>query len=592
MRVLRSGRSAAASAGVRRLGIGLAALVTVFVVGTRGTQDAVANGDTRTLTLYHNNTKESLTVTFRRNGQYDSNALDQLNWFLRDWRRSETTKMDPRLFDTVWEVYREVGASEPVQVNSAYRSPNTNAMLRRRSSAVAKNSQHMQGKAMDFYISDASTAQLRAIGMRLQRGGVGYYPNAYTPFVHLDVGSVRSWPRMTRDQLARIFPDGKTVHIPADGRPMEGYQEARAEVLARGGSVAGYSMVAEAEEAAQPRRKSFWATLFGGSDEDEDVEEIRAASRPGRNLFATRGTNQRNPYAADNDSPTSVLQAYNEGRSAPQPTTRVAAVAPQRAPEPEPEPVQPRVTVAAAPPPPAAFREPMTPPPLPPTRIAGLPSTVATPSGPALAWQQGPAGQNANGVEMSIGRSTDLAPLPPRRPGAGGGDEIVATGAIAYAPMPPARPGSLAATNPIPALTELRGPVQAVAALQGVDHPLPPPRPGMRPVAVASAGPIEIPAAPVPTAPAIKAKEPAKKEPVRIEAVKPEPAKSAKPLASPTTTASISAASKAAASPAKAKASVLTANGPGLNMGFSAKPMGDLATNRFTGPAVKPLQVR
>ena len=95
-------------------------------------------------------------------------------------------------------------------------------MLRRRSSAVAKNSQHMQGKAMDFYLPDVSTVRLRAIGMRIQNGGVGYYPNAYTPFVHLDVGSVRAWPRMTRAQLASIFPDGKTVHIPSDGTPSAG----------------------------------------------------------------------------------------------------------------------------------------------------------------------------------------------------------------------------------------------------------------------------------------------------------------------------------------------------------------------------------
>ena len=133
--------------------------------------------------------------------------------------------------------------------------------------------------------------RLRAIGMRLQNGGVGYYPNAYTPFVHLDVGSVRAWPRMTRAQLASIFPDGKTVHVPSDGRPLPGYDEARAEVLAKGGTVAGYSAYADAEEAiaSQPRRKSFWATLFGGGDdEDEDAEEIRAASRPGRALIASR----------------------------------------------------------------------------------------------------------------------------------------------------------------------------------------------------------------------------------------------------------------------------------------------------------------
>lgn len=561
MRVLRSDRRAAASSLVRRTGVGLAALLAVLFGGTRGTQDAVANGDTRTLTFYHNNTKESLTVTFRRNGQYDPQALEQLNWFMRDWRREEKTRMDPRLFDTVWEVYREVGSSAPVHVNSAYRSPHTNAMLRRRSSVVAKNSQHMQGKALDFYLPDASAERLRAIGMRLQRGGVGYYPNAYTPFVHLDVGSVRAWPRMTRDQLVRLFPDGKTVHIPADGTPLPGYDLARAEILSNGGAVAGYTAVADAGEAAAPtRRKSLWATLFGGSDEDEDVEEIRAASRPGRALLASRSAPpQQNYYASDSNS--SVYAALQTAEQRTQVAAR-PAVQPRPAPMPEPEPMpapSPAAIAAAAP----ALREEITPPPpLPPTRIAGPPSTVATPSGPTLAWQQGPAG--IGGSEPGSGREIAFAPMPPRRP-----DDIVSTGAIAYAPIPPARPSALAQTNPIPGLPELRATAQlaelpASALPSGI--PLPPPRPGGHPVTVASAAPVAIPV-------------PATREAIVPGAPKaPAVAKKAPP-----------AKAKAKEHPATARA-LLTA-GPSLQMGFSSKPVGELATNRFTGPAVKPLPV-
>src|SRR4051794_29676621 len=353
VRVLRTDRLA------RRAGIGLVAFLAVMVGGVRGTQDAVANGDTRTLSLYNNNTKESLTVTFRRNGQYDSGALQQLNWFLRDWRRDEPTRMDPRLFDTVWEVYREVGSNEPVHVNSGFRSPQTNSMLRRRSSVVAKNSQHMQGKAMDFYLPDVSAARLRAIGMRLQNGGVGYYPNAYTPFVHLDVGSVRAWPRMSRDQLVRLFPDGKTVHIPADGVPLPGYEEAKAEVLAQGFTVGGVTAVAEAGEGAvAPKRKSFWATLFGGGDDDEDAEEVRS-TRIAQAAYVPRRAPPPNIYGDGNSSVYAALQPI---QSQPAPVVRAA-----RPPVEEPEPV-----LAAAP----SRPEPAPLPP--PTRIAGLPSTVET----------------------------------------------------------------------------------------------------------------------------------------------------------------------------------------------------------------------
>ncbi len=544
-------------ASARRVGIGLAAFLAVMMGGVHGTQDAVADGDTRTLTFYHNNTKETLTVTFRRNGQYDQGALQQLNWFLRDWRRAESTRMDPRLFDTLWEVYQEAGSDAPVHVNSAYRSPHTNSMLRRRSSAVAKNSQHMQGKALDFYLPDVSAARIRAIGMRLQNGGVGYYPNAYTPFIHLDVGSVRAWPRMTRSQLASIFPDGKTVHIPADGRPLPGYNEARAEVLAKGGAVAGYTAYADAEEAIanQPRRKSFWATLFGGGDdEDEDAEEIRVASRPGRALIASRQQpSPQDNYASDsNSSVYAALQSYGN----PAPAARRAPVAIQ----PRPEPPAPAVVASMAP----ALREDLTPPPpppLPPTRINGAPGTVQTASGTALGWQQGPGAS-----EMSIAKGMAFAPMPPRRPDSDDTDieALAGTVALAYAPLPPARPDSLSATNPIPVLADLRG-TTSVASISSA--PLPPPRPDQRPIQVAAAAPVDIPVATTGSTP---------KDP---KPTKPQPAASPK------------APAAAAKQPPATALTALMAAEPSLHMGFSKKPVADLATNRFTGPAVKPLKV-
>ena len=243
-------------------------MTAALLAGTAETENAVANGDTRTLSLFHEHTKEAVTVTFKRDGRYDRAALDQLSWLLRDWREAEATKMDPRLFDVVWEAQRSVGSSDPLHVVCGYRSPKTNGMLRRRSRAVAEFSQHMLGKAMDFYMTDASIDQIRAAGMRLQRGGVGWYPHSGSPFVHLDVGSVRSWPRMTHDQLARLFPDGKTVHLPTDNRPLSRYDEARAEILARGGSVLGVTAVAEADEIDDgPGIKGFLAGLFGGSSD-------------------------------------------------------------------------------------------------------------------------------------------------------------------------------------------------------------------------------------------------------------------------------------------------------------------------------------
>lgn len=206
------------------------ALIAMLVLGALA-GSAQAAADDRALKLYFTHTGERATIVFKRGGRYDPRGLTQINRFLRDWRKNEPTRIDPDLLDLVWEVYSRSGAKEPIHVVSAYRSPSTNGMLRNRSrsSGVAKHSQHTLGKAMDFYIPGVKLATLRAIAMQMQIGGVGFYPNSGSPFVHLDVGRVRAWPRMQRQELARLFPSGQTLHVPADGRPLPGYEVAIAQ---------------------------------------------------------------------------------------------------------------------------------------------------------------------------------------------------------------------------------------------------------------------------------------------------------------------------------------------------------------------------
>ena len=249
----------------------LAAGAALLVAGAAGTQNASADSDTRTLSFFHTHTRESTTITFRRNGQYDPEALRQLNFFLRDWRVDKPANMDPRLFDVLWEVYRESGSRQPINIISAYRSPETNSALRRRSKAVSEHSQHMLGKAMDIRLPDVSTERLREIAMRMQYGGVGYY--ASSAFVHVDTGSVRAWPRMTQEQLARLFPDGKTLHLPSNGKPLPGYELAKAEVLTRNASLA-----TQASAASGPSFGSLVASLFGRKDQAPVANE--AAPEP------------------------------------------------------------------------------------------------------------------------------------------------------------------------------------------------------------------------------------------------------------------------------------------------------------------------
>jgi uncharacterized protein YcbK (DUF882 family) len=248
----------------------------LMLLGNTGLENAIANGDTRTLSLHHVHTDEDITITYKRDGRYDEEALKRLDRFVRDWRKDEEVHMDPHLFDVIWEVSREVGGDKAIHVVCGYRSPSTNAMLRRRSSGVAQFSQHTVGKAMDFYIPGAPLEELREAGLRLQRGGVGYYPSSGSPFVHLDVGSVRHWPRMTHDQLARVFPNGRTVHVPSDGHPLSGYALALADIERRGLSAPSQLSLNAAQAAGVDvaavhgvRKKSLFATLFH-IDEDED----------------------------------------------------------------------------------------------------------------------------------------------------------------------------------------------------------------------------------------------------------------------------------------------------------------------------------
>ncbi|MBZ9790952.1 DUF882 domain-containing protein [Rhizobium sp. 3T7] len=235
-------------------------LPALFALPALAGSTSLASAEDRALKLFFTHTGEKATIIYKRDGRFDPKGLSQINRFLRDWRRNEPTRMDPRLLDLVWEVYKRSGAKNYIHIVSAYRSPATNNMLRNRSrtTGVAKKSQHMLGKAMDFYVPGVKLSTLRALAMQMQVGGVGYYPTSGSPFVHLDVGNVRAWPRMSRQELARIFPNGQTMHLPADGRPLPGYNQAVANYRKRVGpsSIQIASTAGEDDDAGAPATSS------------------------------------------------------------------------------------------------------------------------------------------------------------------------------------------------------------------------------------------------------------------------------------------------------------------------------------------------
>jgi uncharacterized protein YcbK (DUF882 family) len=176
-----------------------------------------AAAEDRTLSLYEIHTKESLTVTYKRDGKFDEEALKKLNYFMRDWRADEATEMDRELIDLIWTLHTQLGSKKPIHLISGYRSAGTNAKLRKAGGGQAKKSQHIEGKAADIHFPDVSVKTLRNSALVHEVGGVGYYPTSGIPFVHVDTGRVRMWPRIPRLELAALFPDGKTEYLPIGG---------------------------------------------------------------------------------------------------------------------------------------------------------------------------------------------------------------------------------------------------------------------------------------------------------------------------------------------------------------------------------------
>ncbi|MEO1207889.1 MAG: DUF882 domain-containing protein [Pseudomonadota bacterium] len=174
----------------------------------------------RRIAFYNIHTKDTVDVVYKRRGRRIPEAMKQINWVLRDWRQDKATKMDPKLIDILWEMHSELGSRQPIHVISGYRSKKTNAMLRKTRGGQATKSRHILGMAADVHFPDVPIKRLRYSAMIRERGGVGYYPTSAIPFVHVDTGRVRHWPRMPRQELALLFPSGKTRHRPPDNKPI------------------------------------------------------------------------------------------------------------------------------------------------------------------------------------------------------------------------------------------------------------------------------------------------------------------------------------------------------------------------------------
>lgn len=171
----------------------LAIAATLILASLANVSQGKLDTDERQLSFYHTHTGKRLDVVYARNGAYLPSALEEINRFLFDFRTGDAARMDPELLDLIYDVRAALNSDGTYQVVSAYRSPKTNEMLRGRNknTGVAKNSQHLLGKAIDVRLEGVKTTRLRDTALAMKRGGVGFYEAS--DFVHMDTGRPRSW---------------------------------------------------------------------------------------------------------------------------------------------------------------------------------------------------------------------------------------------------------------------------------------------------------------------------------------------------------------------------------------------------------------
>jgi len=175
----------------RRHFLGLCAGVAGTLIITKPAAASIAAPRPRELSFDHLHTGEKLKLTYWEHGSYVRDALKAVNHVLRDFRTGDVHRIDPKLLDLLYNIRSRLGTTQPFEVISGYRSPKTNAMLRRHSSGVAKHSMHLQGKAIDIRVRGRNLKQVHCVALALKGGGVGLYTKS--DFVHVDTGRVRSW---------------------------------------------------------------------------------------------------------------------------------------------------------------------------------------------------------------------------------------------------------------------------------------------------------------------------------------------------------------------------------------------------------------
>ena len=145
----------------------------------------------RAVSLHNLHTGEALNTVYWADGRYLPDAMQRIEWLLRDHRTDEVHAIDPNLLNLLVDLQARLHTHAPFEILSGYRSPLTNAILANISDGVAQNSLHIEGQAVDIRVPGRGLHHVRAAAVALRGGGVGYYP--HSDFVHIDTGRIRYW---------------------------------------------------------------------------------------------------------------------------------------------------------------------------------------------------------------------------------------------------------------------------------------------------------------------------------------------------------------------------------------------------------------
>jgi uncharacterized protein YcbK (DUF882 family) len=182
----RQAQSACTRRSFIRAGVGFAAGLSMMPLAS-----LASSQPQRKLSFHNTHTGENATAVYWAEGDYLADGKREIDEILRDHRTDEIYPIDTDLLDLLYLLRAEVQGKKAFEIISGYRSPATNAALRKHSSGVAKRSYHMQGKAIDIRLPGCDLKHLHKAAMAMQAGGVGYYPGS--DFIHVDVGPYRSW---------------------------------------------------------------------------------------------------------------------------------------------------------------------------------------------------------------------------------------------------------------------------------------------------------------------------------------------------------------------------------------------------------------